>query len=218
MYAPPSFRVTDPQKLRAMIARLRFATLVVNGPDGPVAAHLPMVAEAERPEVLLGHVARANPIVPLLREAPTALACFVGPDAYVTPAWYASKREHGKVVPTWNYIAVQARGRIEPVDDAEGLRRIVAALTDAMETGRPEAWAVDDAPADFVAGMLKAIVGFRLLVSALEGSAKLSQNRPEADRVGVVEGLAASAEGTDRAVALLMMDAQQADRGPVRRR
>lgn len=118
-----------------MIARCRFATLVVNGPEGPIAAHLPMVADATRPEVLLGHVARANPIVPLLREAPAALACFVGPDAYVTPAWYASKRERGKVVPTWTSIAVQARGRIEPVGDAEGLRAIVAALTDAVEAG-----------------------------------------------------------------------------------
>ncbi len=201
-----------------MIARLRFATLVVNGPEGPVAAHLPMIAEVEHPDVLLGHVARANPIVPLLREAPAALACFVGPYAYVSPAWYASKREHGKVVPTWNYVAVQARGTIEPVGTAEGLRAIVAALTDEMETGRPEPWAVDDAPADFVAGMLKAIFGFRLRVTAVVGSAKLSQNRPEADRARVLDGLAASPEGTDRAVALLMMDAQQAARGPVRRR
>lgn len=187
-----------------MIARLRFATLVVNGPEGPVAAHLPMVAEAERPDVLLGHVARANPIVKLLREAPAALACFVGPDAYVTPGWYASKREHGKVVPTWNYIAVHARGRIEPVDDAEGLHTIVAALTEAMEADRPEPWAVEDAPSDFLAGMLKAIFGFRLHVTVLEGSAKLSQNRPEADRTGVLDGLVASPRETDRLVAALM--------------
>ncbi len=187
-----------------MIAQLRFATLVVNGPEGPVAAHLPMIAEAERPDVLLGHVARANPIVTLLRDAPAALACFVGPDAYVTPGWYASKREHGKVVPTWNYIAVHARGRVEPVDDAAGLRAIVAALTEAMEADRPEPWAVEDAPSDFLAGMLKAIVGFRLHVTALEGSAKLSQNRPAADHAGVTEGLAASAAETDRLVAALM--------------
>lgn len=206
MYAPSSFRVKDEAELGAMIARLRFATLVVNGPDGPVAAHLPMIAEPGRPDVLLGHVARANPIVKLLREGPAALACFVGPDAYVTPAWYASKREHGKVVPTWNYVAVQARGTIEPVDDAAGLRAIVAALTEAMEAGRPEPWAVEDAPPDYLAGMLKAIFGFRLRVTALVGSAKLSQNRPEADREGVVAGLAASARETDRVVAALMQD------------
>lgn len=189
-----------------MIARLRFATLVVNGADGPVAAHLPMVAEAERPDVLLGHVARANPIVTLLRDAPPALACFVGPDAYVTPAWYAAKREHGKVVPTWNYIAVHVRGRIEPVNDAAGLRAIVAALTDAMEADRAEPWAVEDAPADFLAGMLKAIVGFRLHVTTLEGSAKLSQNRSETDRTGVADGLVASPRETDRLVAALMRE------------
>ncbi|GIK88574.1 MAG: transcriptional regulator [Betaproteobacteria bacterium] len=206
MYAPSSFRVKDEAELGAMIARLRFATLVVNGPDGPVAAHLPMIAEAGRADVLLGHVARANPIVKLLRVGPAALACFVGPDAYVTPAWYASKREHGKVVPTWNYVAVQARGTIEPVDDAAGLRAIVAALTEAMEAGRPEPWAVEDAPPDYLAGMLKAIFGFRLRVTALVGSAKLSQNRPEADREGVVAGLAASARETDRVVAALMQD------------
>ncbi|WP_026299227.1 FMN-binding negative transcriptional regulator [Elioraea tepidiphila] len=209
MYAPPSFRVKDPEELRAMIAGLRFATMVVNGPEGPVAAHLPMVADATRPQILLGHVARANPIVTLLREAPAALACFVGPGAYVTPAWYASKREHGKVVPTWNYIAVHARGRIEPVDDAGELRAIVAALTDAMEADRPEPWAVEDAPADFLAGMLKAIFGFRLHVTALEGSAKLSQNRPAADHAGVVEGLVASPLETDRLVGALMRKRRQ---------
>jgi transcriptional regulator len=206
MYAPPSFRVKDPAELRAMIARLRFATLAVNGPEGPVAAHLPLIIAPGREEVLLGHVARANPIVTLLREGPVALACFVGPDAYVTPSWYASKRAHGKVVPTWNYVAVQARGRIEPVDEPEALRAIVAALTDALEAGRSEPWAVEDAPADFVAGMLKAIFGFRLHIASLEGSAKLSQNRPEADRAGVAAGLAASPLETDRVIAALMRE------------
>ncbi|WP_337875393.1 FMN-binding negative transcriptional regulator [Elioraea sp.] len=206
MYAPPSFRVTEQAELRAMIARLRLATLAVNGPEGPVAAHLPLIIEPGRQDALVGHVARANPIVPLLRQRPAALACFVGPHAYVTPSWYASKREHAKVVPTWNYVAVQARGRIEPVAEPEALRAIVAALTDALEAARPEPWAVDDAPADFIAGMLKGIFGFRLVIAGLEGSAKLSQNRPEADRAGVAEGLAGSPLETDRTIAALMRE------------
>lgn len=204
MYAPPTFRVKEPAKLWAMIATLRFATLVVNGPDGPVAAHLPLIADPERRDVLIGHVARPNPIVTLLRTGPTALACFVGPDAYVTPSWYASKREHGKVVPTWNYVAVEVRGTIEPVEEADGLRALVAALTDRMEAGRSEPWAVHDAPADYLAGMLKAIFGFRLHVTTLDGSTKLSQNRSAKDREGVQAGLAASAAAADQAVAVLM--------------
>lgn len=204
MYAPPTFRVKEPAELWAMIARLRFATLVVNGPDSPVAAHLPLIAEPGRSDVLIGHVARPNPIVPLLRAAPTALACFVGPDAYVTPSWYASKREHGKVVPTWNYVAVEARGTIEPVEEADALRALVAALTDRMEAGRGEPWAVDDAPADYLAGMLKAISGFRLHVTSLEGSAKLSQNRSALDQAGVQAGLSASSRDTERMVGTLM--------------
>jgi transcriptional regulator len=204
MYAPPTFRVKEPAELWAMIAQLRFAALVVNGPDSPVAAHLPLVPDPGRSDVLIGHVARPNPIVPLLRAAPTALACFVGPDAYVTPSWYASKREHGKVVPTWNYVAVEVRGTIEPVEEADGLRALVTALTDRMEAGRGEPWTVNDAPADYLAGMLKAIFGFRLRVTSLEGSAKLSQNRPAKDREGVQAGLAASSAVGDQAIAALM--------------
>jgi transcriptional regulator len=182
MYAPPSFRIADNAALRALVGELRFATLVVNGAEGPVAAHLPLIFEGE---ALIGHLARANP-------------------AYVTPSWYASKREHGKVVPTWNYVAVQARGTLAPVTDGADLHAIVSRLTEAQEGGREQPWAVEDAPDDFIAGMMKAIVGFRMTVTSLEGTAKLSQNRPEADRAGVRAGMAEEPTAAARAIAALM--------------
>jgi transcriptional regulator len=201
MYAPPSFRVSDGERLRALASGIRFATLVVNGAEGPVAAHLPLVFEGE---ALIGHLARANPLAKLLAPDLPALAVFVGPSAYVTPSWYASKREHGKVVPTWNYLAVQARGTLTPVAEGEALHAIVRRLTETQEGGREHPWAVEDAPADFIAGMMKAIVGFRMTVTALEGTAKLSQNRPEADREGVRTGLASAGDAAAEALASLM--------------
>ncbi len=201
MYAPPSFRVTDAATLRAMADQLRFATLVVNGEDGPVGAHLPLVFEGDD---LIGHLARANPLARLIAKDMPALAVFVGPSAYVTPSWYATKREHGKVVPTWNYLAVQARGRLEPVTEPGALRKVVARLTEVQEGGREHPWAVEDAPEEFIQGMLKAIVGFRLVVTTLEGTAKLSQNRPEADREGVRDGMAATPLPAEQALAALM--------------
>ncbi|WP_144182893.1 FMN-binding negative transcriptional regulator [Elioraea rosea] len=201
MYAPSSFRVNDPAALRAMAEAVRFATLVVNGEDGPVAAHLPLVFDGED---LVGHLARANPLAGLIGPGVPALAVFVGPSAYVTPSWYASKREHGKVVPTWNYLAVQARGRLDPVTDPAALRDVVARLTDVQEAGREMPWAIEDAPEAFILGMMKGIVGFRLRVTALEGTAKLSQNRPEADRQGVHDGMAATPKADAQALAALM--------------
>jgi transcriptional regulator len=201
MYAPPSFRITDDAALRALVGEIRFATLVVNGEEGPVAAHLPLMFEGE---ALIGHLARANPLSRLLSQGLPALAVFVGPSAYVTPSWYASKREHGKVVPTWNYIAVQARGILAPVTDGTDLHAIVSRLTDVQEGGREQPWAVEDAPDDFIAGMMKAIVGFRMTVTSLEGTAKLSQNRPEADRAGVRAGMAEEPGAAARALAALM--------------
>jgi len=201
MYAPPSFRITDPERLRALASDLRFATLVVNGEEGPVAAHLPLVFEGE---ALIGHLARAIPLAKLLAPGLQALAVFVGPSAYVTPSWYASKREHGKVVPTWNYLAAQVRGTLAPVTEGEALHAIIRRLTEVQEAGRDTPWAVEDAPEDFIAGMMKAIVGFRMAVTALEGTAKLSQNRPEADREGVRAGLAVAEEPAARRLASLM--------------
>jgi transcriptional regulator len=153
--------------------------------------------------VLYGHVAGANPqwqAVPIGE----ALAVFMGPDAYVTPSWYAAKRETGKVVPTWNYIAVHAYGPVEFFQEPQRLLAAVTRLTNIHEHPRAEPWAVSDAPADFIAAQLCGIVGVRIPVTRFEGKRKMSQNRPEADRIRVAAGLAASEDPGDREVAALI--------------
>jgi len=153
--------------------------------------------------VLYGHVARANPQwkLPPIGDA---LAIFSGPDAYVTPSWYATKQETEKVVPTWNYIAVHAYGPVEFFEAPERLLDVVTRLTSKHEGTRAKPWAVSDAPADFIAAQLRGIVGVRIPVVRFEGKRKMSQNRPEADRIGVAAGLAASENHGDREVARLI--------------
>ena len=169
--------------------------MVTIGPDGLLATPLPL-SLADGPEdgphgTLLGHFARANPQArPTGGEPAEALAIFMGPDAYISPAWYASKAEHGRVVPTWNYVTLQARGQLTLFDDPVALHALVSRQTRERESGRAEPWQVTDAPAEFVASQLRGIVGFRLRIDLLEGKWKASQNRPEADRAGVRSGLA----------------------------
>ncbi|MDE2515076.1 MAG: FMN-binding negative transcriptional regulator [Rhodospirillales bacterium] len=193
MYLPPAFSENDLPTLHAAIAATGLATLVSHGPAGLIASHVPLILAAEEGEygTLYGHLARANPQA---REAAfdgEALAIFQGPDAYVTPSWYATKRETGKVVPTWNYAAIHAYGTLRFIDDAAGLRPLLEALTTRHESRRAAPWAVDDAPADFVAAQMKGIRGFAIPITRLEGKWKMSQNRPAADRAGVIAGLAA---------------------------
>lgn len=201
MYVPAAFAVDDPDVLAAMMARAPLATLIVGGPEGLEAAHLPMLHDAGA-GTLTGHLARGHPVA--ARAGAAALAVFAGPEAYVSPGFYPSKREHGKVVPTWNYEAVHVHGRIETFDDAGTLLQVVAGLTDRFEADRPRPWTVSDAPETYVAGMLRGIVGVRLVIERVEGARKLSQNRSAADRAGVREGLSASGRSGDRALAELM--------------
>ncbi len=190
MYIPTQFRETDVPTIHEAIRAAGLATLVTTGPDGLLATPLPLLLDPEEGPfgTLLGHVARANP--QWHRSAPDAdgLAMFTGPDAYVTPSWYATKRATGKVVPTWNYIAVHAYGRVEFIEDAEWLLGLVTRLTKKHEGAREKPWAVSDAPADFIRSQLKGIVGVRLPIARLEGKWKMSQNRTAEDRAGVVEG------------------------------
>jgi transcriptional regulator len=190
MYNPPHFREERPEILHRAIAEIAFATLVTEGPDGIIADHLPFLLDAER-GVLRGHVARANPVWKEARADREALVIFLGPDAYVTPSWYATKAATGKVVPTWNYLTVHVRGMLEFFDDATRLRTLVTDLTQRHEAERAQPWAVSDAPAGYIDTMLRAIVGVELSISAIEGKWKLSQNRDAADREGVRAGLAA---------------------------
>ena len=205
MYVPPAFKDDDLDSIRATIRVARLANLVTATADGPIATPLPLFLDETEGErgVLYGHVAKANP---QWRSAPIgeALAIFMGPEAYITPSWYATKQETGKVVPTWNYIAVHAYGPVEFFQEPERLLEVVTRLTNRQEQSRAEPWAVSDAPSDFVAAQLRAIVGLRIPVTRFEGKRKMSQNRPEADRVRVAAGLAASDNPQDREVAPLI--------------
>lgn len=202
MYTPPAFRQNDLALLHQQINACPLATLVNQGANGLQASHLPLLLAADEGEfgTLYGHFARANPHWRELLQGET-LAIFQGPQAYISPAWYPSKAEHGKAVPTWNYIAVHARGQAQLIEDSEGLLQLVSRLSAQHEAGRERPWAVSDAPTDYIDTMLRAIVGFALPIQRLEGQWKLSQNRTAADRDGVHKGLSASPVAADQALA-----------------
>ncbi|MBE0547058.1 MAG: FMN-binding negative transcriptional regulator [Rubrivivax sp.] len=195
MYLPPHFEQHDPAALHALMREHPLAALVSSGPGGLTADHVPLQFDPAAGEygTLLGHVARANPLWRVAAGTPV-LALFSGPQAYVSPSWYPSKAAAHKVVPTWNYAVVHAHGVLEAVDDAPWLRALVGRLTDHHEAPRPAPWSVDDAPADYIQQMLRAIVGIRIPVTRLVGKWKVSQNRSQADRLGVAAGLAAGAD------------------------
>lgn len=207
MYQPPHFKIEDKDRLQAAMRAHPFALLVTNGIDGPFATQLPLLLAADEGEfgTLYGHVAKANPHAkaPDGDEGP-ALVVFQGEDAYVSPGFYESKREHGKVVPTWNYVTVHAYGRIERFDDPARLLALVTRLTDRHEASRADRWQVSDAPDAYIQSQLKGIVGFAIRIERIEGKAKLSQNRPAADRAGVIEGLMKSELAAERSVAEAM--------------
>jgi transcriptional regulator len=206
MYTPSAFAIDDLQELHQQILATRLAILVTDGEQGLQASHIPLLLDAgQGPNgTLYGHLAKANPQWQELQNGAEALVIFAGADAYVSPGFYPSKAEHGKVVPTWNYVAVHTYGKAEVFSDAHRLRNLVSALTDRHEATRAQPWKVDDAPADYIDGMLKAIVGFALPIQRLEGKRKLSQNRNAADIAGVREGLATSPDAQDQALAHLM--------------
>ncbi|MHC8364404.1 FMN-binding negative transcriptional regulator [Pseudomonas sp. ZT5P21] len=206
MYNPSSFAIKDLDDLQQQILGTRLATVVTHGEQGLQASHLPLLFNPDQGPngTLYGHFARANPQWKELEKGAQALVIFAGADAYVSPGFYPSKAEHGKVVPTWNYLAVHAYGSAEIFTDADRLLDLVSALTDRHEASRAQPWKVADAPADYIDGMLKAIVGFALPIQRLEGKRKLSQNRSTPDVAGVREGLAASPDARDQALAHLM--------------
>lgn len=205
MYTPPAFRDDDKESLTATIRAARLANFITATAEGPLATPLPLLLDDSEGEhgVIYGHLAKANP---QWRIAPVgeALAIFMGPDAYVTPSWYATKQETGKVVPTWNYVAVHAHGPVEFFEDARRLLEIVNRLTDHHEGTRAAPWAVSDAPPDFVDAQLRGIIGIRMPITRIVGKRKMSQNRNPADRAGVAAGLTASERQSDRAVASLI--------------
>ena len=209
MYLPKDFKEERVPVMHEAIRQARLGTLITLGPDGMEASHIPMLVDPEPAPfgTLRGHIARANPQWRRATSGAQALAIFLGPDAYITPAWYETKRQSGKVVPTWNYVAVHAYGPLEFYEDADRLLALVTRLTETHEAGRDRPWAVSDAPGDYVAGMLRAIVGVELPIARLEGKWKMSQNRPAADRVGTIAGL--TAEGGEKEVAVAEIVAQR---------
>lgn len=196
---PAHFEETRSEALHALMREHPFATLVAHGDDGLSANHLPLhfAAGVGSCGALQGHVARANP---LWRNAAQTevLAIFHGPQAYVTPSWYATKHADGKAVPTWNYVVVHARGRLRVIDDPAWLRGQLETLVAQHEAGFAEPWQISDAPPDYIDKMLAAIVGIEIVISGLSGKWKTSQNQPEINRAGVVTGL--REQGTDDAL------------------
>lgn len=191
MYTPKDFRVEDIAILHADIRHNQLATLVSTTTTGLVATHLPILLDEQRGPfgTILGHVSRANLQWQQTDPDTEALIIFTGPDTYVTPTWYSAKQQNGRVVPTWNYAAIHAYGKLSFFDDSDRLRNIVTRLTNLHEATLPTPWKVTDAPAIYIDSQLKAIVGFELPISRIEGKRKFNQNRSAADQTGVIQGL-----------------------------
>lgn len=208
MYAPKQFREERQDILIAAIRAIQFGTVVIAVETELEAVHLPMIVRESPDGILLeGHVALGNLLWETATGGAPGLAIFQGPHAYVHPGWYETKRATGKAVPTWNYVAVHARGRISIERDPIWLREHVTELTRVNETGRAEPWAVSDAPDGYIDTMLRAIVGIRLEVRTMEGVWKMIQHHPEANRLGVIAGL--STEGTLNAQEVAAIMAEQ---------
>ncbi|MGA1804859.1 FMN-binding negative transcriptional regulator [Rhizobium sp. HT1-10] len=204
MYQPPHFREDRIDFQHGLIRAHPLGLLISSGADGPVANAIPFHLDPSLGERgrLQAHVARANGQWREIRDGAPVLVVFQGPHAYVTPSWYRTKQETGKVVPTWNYAIVQVRGPARIIEDAAWIRAQIEALTRGQEDRRAEPWAVGDAPEAFVASQIKGIVGIEIDIAAIDGKWKVSQNRSEADRNGVVEGLLAGPDVTSDAAAM----------------
>lgn len=203
MYTPAHFDEARPELLHQLVRDHPLGLLVTLGAQGLDANSVPFLLDAEAgcPGVLRAHVARANPVWREARTDVETLVVFQGPQAYVSPNWYPSKAENGKAVPTWNYITVQARGKLVVRDDAVWLRELVTRLTERHEATQPRPWALGDAPPDYIEAMLRAIVGIEIPLSSLRGKWKMSQNHPLANRDGLMRGLREKGDEQSLAVA-----------------
>ncbi len=203
MYIPAHFQEERPEVLQQLIREHSLAALVTLGPEGLIANHVPLILYPDVGPLgtLRGHLSRLNPQWrDSLSDIP-ALAIFQGPSAYITPSWYPTKAESGKVVPTYNFMVVHAHGPLQTYDDPHLLERNVRALTELHEARFAEPWSVDDAPPEYVKGLLKGIIGIEIPIAKLEGKWKLSQNRPAADQQGTIDGLQQTGDPLSSAMA-----------------
>lgn len=208
MYEPSHFKVEDRAQLDAVIRQHPLATLVTVGEGGLIANPVPFVLHTDEGEngVLRAHLARPNAQWKAIAAGAETLVIFTGVERYVTPAWYATKQETGKVVPTWNYVTVQVRGPARTIDDAVWLRAQLESLTRQQEAPRAEPWAVSDAPEPFIAAQTRGIVGIEIEIASIIGKFKLSQNRREDDKLGVLNGLSANPESESQTMAALVKE------------
>jgi len=205
MYQPSAFREERLETLHALIRAHPLATLITGGPGGLIANFVPFtLVDTGEKGTLRAHIAKANDQVDALKSGAETLVVFHGPESYITPSWYASKKEHGRVVPTWNYAVVQVRGTPRVIDDPDWLKAQIGALTSAQENRRSEPWKVTDAPESYIGSQIRAIIGIEIPILAIEGKWKVSQNRPPADRQGVLDGL--QAEGINQDMARLVAE------------
>jgi transcriptional regulator len=206
MYIPNHFLERNVDALHKLIDDFPLATLVINGSDGLDADHIPMFRSGaiEPGGTLFGHVARANPLWKVIGDGSPVLAIFHGPNSYISPSWYETKKEHGRVVPTWNYAVVHVHGTLRAVDDTGWLRTHLEKMTDQNEAAFAEPWRVGDAPADYVEKMLRAIVGIELAVTRVIGKTKMSQNQPRPNQKSLIDGLDVSANADSKRVSEAM--------------
>jgi transcriptional regulator len=211
MYIPQHFSESRVEVMHALMQAHPLATLVMQSSQGLNANHIPLHLQPGQGPfgTLRGHIAKANPMLGDMQGEASILAIFLGPQSYISPNWYPSKQVHGKAVPTWNYAAVHAHGKVRVIEDAAWLHSQVEALSAEHEARFEYPWKVADAPADYIDKMLNAIVGIEIEITRLEGKWKVSQNQPEENRQGVIAGLSASGQLDDQAMAKLIAPAQR---------
>ncbi len=196
MYTPAYHAFNDIDQMYAHIAKYPLGAWVCHVRGQLIANHLPFVRDAQHGSHgrLVAHVSRANPVWRELAEGAPSVVMFMGPSAYITPSWYPGKRQHGKVVPTWNYVTVHVHGMARAINDARWILEALNRLTDAQEAKQAQPWKVADAPPEYIDKLLKAVVGIEITIDRIEGRLKVSQDKAEPDRRGIVEGLR---QGTD---------------------
>jgi transcriptional regulator len=208
MYTPSAFREEDTKVLHDLIDEFGFATLVTLGSEGLTANHIPLAIDRKNGPKgrLRGHLAKGNPQLKDMQLGRPALAIFQGPNTYISPNLYPSKKEHGKVVPTWNFVAVHASGPLTVLEDVKALMDIVGDLTNKHEQASKQPWKISDAPEDYIQHQLKGITGFEIQIKKLEGKWKMGQNKSNTDRQGTIDGLSESKDSNDLDVAAIMRD------------